>query len=117
MQRQERGLCLKFTYKSQSAVFKENLGPRALGRAEGISGAGQYLLQQGRPRLAASRGHARVRIPTAPQTGGEESGELCVLELEVGPLAVEGGTPRTHWKLECSYFPPTRGCGPRPAPS
>lgn len=40
-----------------------------------------------------------------------------MLELEVGPLAVGGGTPRTHWKLECSYFPPTRGCGPRPAPS
>lgn len=38
MRRQERGLCLKFMYKSQSAVFKENHRPHALGRAEDISG-------------------------------------------------------------------------------
>lgn len=69
---------MKFTYKSQSAAFKENLRPRALGRAEGISGARQHLLQQGRLRLAAGRGHAAVRIPTAPPNGGRRlGGAVC----------------------------------------
>lgn len=79
MQRQERGLRLKLTCKSQNAVFKENCRPRDPGRAEGISGATSAYPSSGRERglrLAASRGYAKIMIPTAPQTWGGVGGEL-----------------------------------------
>lgn len=56
MRRQERGLCLKFTSKSQSAVFKENRKPCAPGRAEGTSGAKQSLPSSGGNKASCRQG-------------------------------------------------------------
>ena len=69
---------MKFTSKSQSAVFKENRRPCAPGGQRALPGPSRAGPAVGGMRRAAGRGYARMMIPTAsPKPGEGKGGELC----------------------------------------